>query len=109
MKPRRIQRKRIKGWRLADECANPNGYVVVSRPGKWGNPFETAEEFRFWLETGKWPPTWPYPHRGSEAVSRRIAKELRNSLEELRGKDLVCWCALDADCHADVLLEISNQ
>jgi len=27
---------------------------------------------------------------------------------ELRGKDLVCWCALDEPCHADVLLEIAN-
>jgi len=27
---------------------------------------------------------------------------------ELRGKDLACWCPLDAPCHADVLLEIAN-
>jgi hypothetical protein len=26
---------------------------------------------------------------------------------ELRGKDLVCWCAPKL-CHADVLLEIAN-
>jgi hypothetical protein len=29
------------------------------------------------------------------------------ALPELRGKDLVCWCAPDA-CHADVLLELAN-
>jgi hypothetical protein len=28
--------------------------------------------------------------------------------DELAGKDLMCWCALDALCHADVLLEIAN-
>ena len=28
--------------------------------------------------------------------------------EELRGKDLACWCPLDAPCHADVLLELAN-
>lgn len=27
---------------------------------------------------------------------------------ELRGKNLACWCALDAPCHADVLLELAN-
>ena len=27
---------------------------------------------------------------------------------ELAGKNLACWCALDAICHADVLLEIAN-
>lgn len=30
------------------------------------------------------------------------------SFEELRGKDLLCWCPLDQPCHADVLLEIAN-
>jgi hypothetical protein len=27
----------------------------------------------------------------------------------LRGKDLVCWCALDQPCHADVLLNVANK
>lgn len=27
---------------------------------------------------------------------------------ELAGKNLACWCPLDAPCHADVLLEIAN-
>jgi hypothetical protein len=29
--------------------------------------------------------------------------------EQLRGKDLACWCPLDQPCHADVLLEIANS
>lgn len=28
--------------------------------------------------------------------------------EELRGKNLACWCALDQPCHADVLLKLAN-
>jgi hypothetical protein len=29
---------------------------------------------------------------------------------DLAGKDLACWCPLDAKwCHADVLLEIANS
>ena len=29
-------------------------------------------------------------------------------VDELRGKDLACFCALDQPCHADVLLEWAN-
>ena len=99
--PKRIQRKRTKGWR------KPEGAVCVDRPSKWGNlhlvgvpcvecegAVHSAKEavmfFRWdlmddWLEI-------------SETDVKR----------ELHGKDLVAWCKLDADCHADVLLEIAN-
>ena len=30
-------------------------------------------------------------------------------VEGLRGKDLACWCRLDRDCHADVLLKLAND
>ena len=33
--------------------------------------------------------------------------ELDQYLEELRGKDLACWCA-PLDCHADYLLMLAN-
>jgi hypothetical protein len=29
-------------------------------------------------------------------------------IDRLRGKNLACWCRLDAPCHADVLLELAN-
>jgi hypothetical protein len=29
------------------------------------------------------------------------------ALPELRGKDLICWCA-PKPCHADVLLDLAN-
>jgi hypothetical protein len=86
--PRRIQRSRAKGWRM------PQGAVYVGRPSKWGNPWTRSYSapidpcIRFACET---VPLWP---AGWEA--------------ELRGKDLVCWCALDAPCHADLLLELAN-
>jgi hypothetical protein len=31
------------------------------------------------------------------------------SIPDLRGKNLACWCPLDAPCHADVLLELANR
>lgn len=83
----------------------PGDAVYVGRPTKWGNPFThlkkeskadikvaTREEavamYRQWI-------TWGAGYN------------LQGDLEELRGKDLVCWCA-PAACHADVLLELAN-
>ena len=98
--PKRIQRSRAKGWKM------PEGAVYVGRPTIFGNPFTTASSvsrshavflFRRWI-TGA---------MGTGAGGlRRIS--LMSRLPELRGKDLACWCSLDAPCHADVLLEIAN-
>ncbi|MGD1894014.1 MAG: DUF4326 domain-containing protein [Cyclobacteriaceae bacterium] len=115
--PRRIQRKRTKGFRLADECKNPNGYVICDRTSRFGNPIPWKELMdtmcidsreakrrsvilfrRFLLE-----PT--LAHRDLGYKFFRIG----NNLEKLRGKDLVCWCSLDEPCHCDVLLELANQ
>jgi hypothetical protein len=30
-------------------------------------------------------------------------------LDELKGKDLACWCRLDEACHADVILRKLNS
>lgn len=101
MKPKRIQRKRTKGWRM------PANTISVTRPGAFGNPFaqwdnETAvAAFRRWLETG-----------GAREWSSPIMVECRETLlrrlPELRGKNLACWCGGEP-CHADVLLEMANK
>lgn len=117
MAPKRIQRKRTKGWRM------PEGAVYVGRPTKWGNPFtiDDAREcgflddatdlearefvtrcFRDWL-TGTGEPWWT----GVESDARR--RQALDMLANLRGKDLACWCPLDQPCHADVLLELANK
>ncbi|MGH3741634.1 MAG: DUF4326 domain-containing protein [Micromonosporaceae bacterium] len=28
---------------------------------------------------------------------------------ELVGRDLACWCRMDQECHADVLIEVANH
>jgi len=43
---------------------------------------------------------------GFEPERRR---RLLESLPELRGRDLGCYCRLDQECHADVLLELANR
>lgn len=72
-----------------------SGRVYIGRPSKWGNPFvigrdgsreEVIAKYRAWITT---------------------QPVLLVALSELRGQDLVCWCAPHA-CHGDVLRELAN-
>lgn len=99
--PVRIQRRRMKGWRM------PENTVSVCRPGKWGNPFlvgpertqrEAVECFQAWLTT---------PHITAGIPEKKQA--ILDGLESLRGKNLACWCKPGTPCHADVLLHLANK
>ena len=111
--PRRIQLRRTAGWR------KPAGAVVVARPSKWGNPFtikgaeaagytrrSAVSAFEDWLAGNPWA-------CGSDLYEAR-RQAILDSLPELRGRHLACWCPLtDSDgnpvpCHADVLLRLAN-
>ena len=102
--PKRIQRKRTKGWRM------PEGAVYVGRGSRWGNPFRRESPSTVAaLERGEIAPVYVVESR-AEAVFmfRQHRRPFNVDLAELRGKDLVCWCAEDQPCHADVLLEWAN-
>ncbi len=84
----------MKVWHFNDPD-KPKDAVYVGRPGKWGNPFVVGRDGT------------------REEVIKRYKYFILYSagdldLYELRGKDLVCWCAPEA-CHADILLELANQ
>ncbi len=75
----------------------PPEAVYIGRPSKWGNPFLLGKDgsrdivlykYKDWLETRP------------DIV--KMAKE------ELKGKDLVCYCS-PKSCHGDILLEIANS
>ena len=75
----------------------PAGAINIGRPSKWGNrayigPDGTREEvvkkYEIYLD--------------EEIAAGRL------DLEELRGKDLWCWCA-PLPCHGDILLERANK
>ena len=90
MKPKRIQRRRAKGWKM------PEGAVYVGRPTRFGNVFTVAEY-------------------GRDLAVFNFRQRMRNIhlvnpgfFDGLRGKDLACWCKPGDPCHADVLLEIAN-
>lgn len=118
--PKRIQLSRRKGWR------KPEGAVVVSRPSKWGNPFRNNSPFSMYIGDlagglvplgvanatqivafyRGWLVDRIHLNEDDEFLARRDA--IYASINELRGKDLCCWCPLDQPCHADVLLELAN-
>lgn len=121
MTPKRIQRKRTKGWRM------PGGAVYVGRPTDWGNPWSVGDGYRAEAEPACDParnngrvigPASAYVSAFVETVEQAIglyeAAWLTGDMREraraeLAGHDLACWCPLDQPCHADVLLVISNE
>jgi len=70
--------------------------VYVGRPSKWGNPYivgkdgtreEVIQKYRDYIVNNE---------------------RLLESLSELKGKCLACWCA-PLPCHGDVLMELANR
>jgi hypothetical protein len=103
--PARIQRSRAKGARL------PDNTVCVDRSTPWGNPFvvgndgtraECVDLYRKLL-TGYVCLSAAAEPKAQEAARRHVI----DHIEELRGKNLACWCRGEP-CHADVLLRIAN-
>lgn len=85
----------MKVWNRSEQWGIPPGAVYVGRPTKWGNPYNFSHGNREQIITmyEDWIAT---------------QRELLSALDELRGKDLVCWCAPLA-CHADVLMRLANE
>lgn len=84
--------------------AIPPDAVYVGRPSRWGNSFrvglgcsqeDAVRRHKLWIE------------EQVKLGNVGFGKKFRYNLDELKGKDLVCWCA-PLPCHADVLLELAN-
>ncbi len=112
--PERIQRKRVKGWRM------PPNTVSVTRPGPWGNPFRVNEKpdkrtLKLWgwkLKPGHWDGACPSSEEAVRRFRACIAFDGAShyaAQKELRGKNLACFCEIGQPCHADVLLKLANQ
>lgn len=72
------------------------GAVYIGRPSKWGNPYSIGKD-----------------GNRNEVIESYLIMLMRNEellqdLHELRGKDLICWCA-PLPCHGDILLELANK
>jgi len=101
IKPISVQRKRTKGWRV------PPNTIYVGRGTKFGNVFKIGcktlngtiiKDRKMAVEFYK-------------KDIKRYAKDLfYNTVKnELKGKNLMCWCPLSEPCHADILLKIANS
>jgi hypothetical protein len=115
IKPVRLRLSRAKGFNLQAASLALNGLpaVNIARPGPLGNPFVVGEDgdrtecvhlFRMMLG-------------GRLAVSRKASLEsqrlvishIAENLKALRHRNVACWCAADAACHGDPLLELLNR
>ena len=104
--PKRIQRKRAKGWRM------PPNTFYVGRPTIYGNPFRVAMYSGYTVEDAisdyrKWILRDPSVRSFDNAYGHPAS--IKQIKAELKGKDLACWCRDDQKCHADVLLVIANM
>lgn len=70
--------------------------VYIGRPGPWGNPFVIGE--------GGTREEVIEKYRGYLRDNPEFAKLVKR---ELKGKNLVCFCA-PKPCHGDVLLALAN-
>lgn len=114
--PTRVQLSRRKGWRI------PPDTIVVARPGRWGNPFAVERYgraravalFRRMIDGHGDMKLDPDEERAFEAARQAWLQRLGGDAtqrirDELRGRNLACWCPLDGPCHADVLIEVANE
>lgn len=100
MKPKRIQRKRTKGWKM------PANTISVTRPGKWGNPYKIGEEYKTESGFKKIETAQHAVNLFEQAIEFYNKEQIK---KELKGKNLACYCSLDSPCHADILLKIANE
>lgn len=109
--PKRIQLKRTKGWRM------PAGAAKVDRSTAYGNPFNATQVGVVFDWNGSYAPIVALRAEPSldrcldlfVAYMRGVLLAEPEFLAPLRGRDLACWCALDAPCHADILLRLANE
>jgi hypothetical protein len=92
-----------KVWNKRDP-RTPADAVYVGRPTKWGNPYShqsgTLAKYKV--------ATRDEAVDAYEQYLRENPELMEAAKRELRGKDLVCWCA-PLRCHADVLVEVANE
>lgn len=98
MIPKRVQRKRLRGWR------KPDGAVYAGRPSKWENIHSLIQDIpnvkREWVIAWFKQDLW--------------AGRLKFTVEDVRRElsqvpYLMCWCKEDEPCHVDILIELVRE
>lgn len=133
--PVRIQRKRTRGWKMPPNC------IYVGRPTKFGNMFMIGKWYQIGdghlgysfrecpIDTPEKPHDYFYIKDAEIAVDwfrkyRDLYPLTQKEIQEIRGKDLACWCSLCekhkdglplgvkcsacSPCHVDILLDMAK-
>ena len=116
VKPVRIQRSR------QHKQISPNSLpiVYVGRPTKCGNPYKVVGQEGHWFvfDTEINSAILTFDNKDSaldcclELYKEYISHKHNSSkinLDELKGKNLSCWCSLNDKCHIDVLLKLISE
>lgn len=77
---------------------HPPNAVLVDRTTDFGNPFKIGRDGSREEVIDKYE-RWIF-----QIEQSRLRVRMQ---EELRGNDLLCWCA-PQECHADIILKIAN-
>jgi hypothetical protein len=122
IQPVRLQLSRKRGFRLQAVSRATNGLpaVLVARRSRWGNPWRVGLVSCSCRSAGECGHNTFCRPTAAEAIAEYRAwlgqamtvsgKILGDTLrDELRGRNLACWCKPGAPCHADVLLELANR
>jgi len=125
--PIRVQRSR------KHKQISPNGLPIVycGRPSKWSNPFRLIGDM-IYVDAGhrrkvldRWVLFYPdgghkieevvklfrdmymnlYSHDVEEPIRNHFEK-IRDTVRDLEGCNLSCWCKEKEPCHCDVYLEV---
>ena len=115
--PVRLRLSRRKHFDLAALSRETNGLpvVVVTRPGRLGNPFvvgidgtaEDCKQAHGLMLAGHfsllYSPTLAQLKKARAAVLEAVAAD------SWRGHNVACWCAVGKPCHGDTLLAVFNR
>jgi hypothetical protein len=109
-KPKRIQRKRSKGYKLSEAAGNGLPTVYVGRGSGWGNPYKVGVHGTVDECIDKYIRDMvAFKHGDGMDVYLTSEATLTSIILDLHGKNLACWCKENEPCHADWLLEIAND
>ena len=116
----------------------PENTVYVGRPTKWGNPFINIQDITYYYSNRRkrkgLDPLVYCCHKSTRDAVELYQEGLNDPAQlgrfiggydgqiinhyftwiishrqDIKGKDLACWCSLDKPCHADVLLKLANS
>lgn len=93
-------------------AALPENTMLVGKGSSWASPFKAGELGVLHSNDGTRVVFLPADDEQALGMFRTLIEQpaMREKVVAgLKGKNLACWCPLDAPCHADVLLEAANS